>query len=70
MKDVNEIVRTIFENIKGFNLDYANTTIKENIDGYNVIVDIRIEKERQIPYDLINTIPRPFMEKTEENVKE
>ena len=58
MRDINAIVKTIFENIKRLSLDYTNTTVRENLEGFDIIVDIRIEKESLNPYGMINTIPQ------------
>ena len=59
MKDVNEIIKTLLENAKKFNLSYTNTTVHEKYeDNLEVSVDIRVSKYSDNPYGLINTIPQ------------
>lgn len=58
MIDINEIrdrlIKTVIEN----KLGYINTAIHENFETYDVIIDIRIEKEQRGLYSSINTIPQ------------
>ena len=59
MKDINEIIAILLRNAKNFNLDYTNTTVRHDEGEYDVIIDIRVEKHRENPYNMINTIPHP-----------
>lgn len=60
MKDINEIINTLLETAKKFDLNYSNTAVKDTEGIYDLFLDVRIEKHRDNPYGLINTIPRPF----------
>lgn len=59
MKDINEIMDSLINSVIENKLDYLNTTIHEKFEIYDVIIEVRIEKERLNPYGVINTIPQP-----------
>ncbi len=57
MKDINEIIKTIVENAKKFDLSYTNITVHDKIDNIEITVDIRVNEYKD-SYGVLDSLPR------------